>query len=221
MNYLYRNLTLLSRNSRKRVDKKSGRKKPRLNDLDPEIIPAPDYKIVSDSFANISDMNSTLNCSKVITSTPSHTPMNKTPKSILKSHATPKSKKALSFDLKANSDKLVSPIQKLPLGEDLKESFAKDFVRLETTSLDIASGTGNLINCDQPQNTIDLTEVDMDIDIEVDNRWVPGLGFTLNHKKSITNGEWLSSDHINAAMELLKKEIPQCSRVTRCGERAY
>ena len=43
------------------------------------------------------------------------------------------------------------------------------------------------------------------------------MGFTLNHKKSITNGEWLSSDHINAAMELLKKKYPNVAGLQDVG----
>ena len=41
------NLTQLKRNSRSRVDKKSGRKKPRPNDCDIEIVPASDSKVIT------------------------------------------------------------------------------------------------------------------------------------------------------------------------------
>ena len=52
----------------------------------------------------------------------------------------------------------------------------------------------------------------------------------LNHKKSITNGEWLSSYHINAAMELLellllmellKKKYPNAAGLQDVGNVPY
>ena len=54
------NMTQLKRNSRKRVDKKSGRKRPRLNDNElSTILPAPDASILDNSIHG----NSALDCS--------------------------------------------------------------------------------------------------------------------------------------------------------------
>jgi len=50
------NLTQLRRNKRKRADKTSGRKKPRVGDID--IIPAPDAEIVRDVAPNVKLLNS-------------------------------------------------------------------------------------------------------------------------------------------------------------------
>ena len=50
-------LTQLKRNSRKRADKKGGRKRPRINDEISIILPAPDASIFEDSIAEIPQLD--------------------------------------------------------------------------------------------------------------------------------------------------------------------
>jgi hypothetical protein len=58
------NLRLLTKNSRKRVDKKSGKKQPKPNDYEPIVEPAPDSAFVTNTPKTPSSILSTKNTDK-------------------------------------------------------------------------------------------------------------------------------------------------------------
>ena len=95
------NLNKLQKRSRKRADKKSGRKKPRVGDLDnSRIFPASDSILQTLDESNDND-DSCFAIDNFTESTPKHGATCRTPKSILKNNPTDsESRKSLRFEKK-------------------------------------------------------------------------------------------------------------------------
>ena len=143
------NLRTLSKRSLKRSDKKSGRKRPRANDLDPIVIPAPD-SILSSNTENTKAESSGIENDTCFIAEPDMLPTMK-----------PKSKKKLRFNAKAS---------------DIKLPAKKRKIHFETETLEKA----------EP--------------------WVGTL--TMDHKAKILNRQYICSDIIQAAQNILKRQFP-------------
>ena len=197
------NLTQLRKNSRKRVDKKSGRKKPRLNDYD--VIPAADSSFaLNDSKITstpIKDEHATaINISEEPTvSTPKRN-KNTQKKDLLKSTLNREHTRAITFD--TNNNYHTQPVE-LPCNSNQNHisTINPSLINIEDTGSEIC-GTNN-------NNNI------IDIKPSFWQKYSDGTILTDEHlcilqceSHLTTKEKWLCSDIMQAAMTLMKNQYP-------------
>ena len=221
------NLNELRKRSRKKADKKSGRKKPRLGDLDTsKIIPAPDS--ILNTLNNSSDEDFNLSIHHDFTeSTPKQnktTPH--TPKSILKNkiHLTnSESKKSLRFENNFKSKVETSP-------KALNAENCMDKQSIEAKEELILTSEKN----EEVQNVLDeiieippkipkvskeeIVGVDLDLELsrsydqdtpKYECPWIESLLLNQNDKTLLLNYKKLHSGHMEAANIIARKEYPK------------
>ena len=174
------NLSQLRKRSRSKTDKKSGRKKPRIGDLDNTLIaPAPDSIL-----AHIEEQKSDDDFNFSLTeSTPKHVPLTpRTPKSILKKRAIHSdSKKSLTFEPE-QTEKSVEKIEipkMQPVIEDLKIDVEMELSR----------------SFEQEKN-------------ETEHPWIPTLSLSLTDKYLLLHNKKLNSNHMEAVNIITRKQFP-------------
>ncbi|CAG2257782.1 unnamed protein product [Mytilus edulis] len=173
-------LRALSKNSKKKIDKKSGRKQPRANDYGIEFEPAPDSQF---------SINTPLKQKLMTTpSTNGSIKPNKTPK-ISTEFSTPKSKKKLELSV---------------IEEDAGETHIIDEKKNSTEinkSLPVKKRKIDDINLDEMETPTKKTKTLSDL---------PWIGYcSQQHKQNILNNKYLCSDIIISTQNLLKFEFPE------------
>ncbi|CAG2232922.1 unnamed protein product [Mytilus edulis] len=173
-------LRALSKNSKKKIDKKSGRKQPRANDYGIEFEPAPDSQF---------SINTPLKQKLMTTpSTNGSIKPNKTPK-ISTVFSTPKSKKKLELSV---------------IEEDAGETHIIDEKKNSTEinkSLPVKKRKIDDINLDEMETPTKKTKTLSDLP------WVAYC--SQQHKQNILNNNYLCSDIIISTQNLLKFEFPE------------
>ncbi|MCG8048891.1 MAG: Ulp1 family isopeptidase [Candidatus Thiodiazotropha taylori] len=178
-----RNLTSLRRKSRPRADKKSGRKKPRIGDLDNTIVnPASDSILLTTFTEEHSDENPDLRPNVQFTeSTPKNTTKTpRTPKSILKgmqanSNDTESIKKNLRFDSHQTSHEDLNIPETDNKLLDLEMELSRSFGQDECTNKSV---------------------------------WVESLNLYSTEKEQLLNNKKLTSDHMEAINVLARRQFP-------------
>ena len=196
------NLSLLMRKSRKRNDKKSGRKKPRPQDYD--VVPASD--------------------SIVMTSTPSR------PRSVLRKSNTIKGNKHLHFDRSLSPAKSDISLDQKDKPEVCKTQLSPTtphlYCDIKKESQDITGIDENPFSPDIPDlsktspsvpympglnaSIETLTISSSPINYPPTEWWIPELDLRIEDLKILKSSTaWLNDGHMNAALTILKGQFPK------------
>ena len=188
------NLSKLTKKNKKNQDKKSGKKNPRKGDV--EVVPAPD-SICKTSTASLS------------------TPFQ--PNSISKS------KRQINFDLSLTIPKSdlssMSSNQRKDTPKQSKEQLSPTMPHLSPAikierqgitdkiipSPEVTTPSPSSLKLNTPVETIS----DSPINSPLNEKWLPMYGLNLDDLNILLSPtQWLNNDHINVAMQILRKQFP-------------
>ena len=211
------NLSQLKRNSRKRVDKKGGLKKPRTNDY--EVNPAPDSSkvldLTTDSQVNRSvvehDAPQDVSClssadqpatsiTPVISSTPSRV------RSKAKFHVT--------FE-KVTNDLLSDLDTSAPVDISDKKGRKRLSLRKPTKLIDEALDA-DLIDVHSKINQVCTDNQSIEQTSNQRRFWVPAYQLSFQDKFTIQSGKWLDDVVINAAHDMMHEQFPLINGMQHC-----
>jgi hypothetical protein len=174
------NLRALSKNSKKKIDKKSGRKQPRVNDYEIEFEPAPDWTF-------------TLN-------TPLKQNVMKTPSTVGSVKPTPKKMNDLS------TPKSKRKIDLSAIVEEENDTELPDILNVREKIDDINSNKSLPVKKRIIENvTVENNEIEKHKNY-YQQQWI--CYCKIQHKHEILNKEYLCSDVIFSAQNLLKIQFP-------------
>ena len=219
------NLNELRRKSRKKADKKSGRKRPRIGDLDTsKINPAPVSILKTYNESSDDDLNLTSH-NNFTESTPKQVnASHRTSKSILKTpQVNSESKKSLRFE-KTCKSKTKFNIEISPKNSTAKNSHSNE------ASEDLISSSQKIFVSENVSNRFEFPtktsrfqneeainfSLEMELSHSFENEvpvnefpWIDSLLLNHTDKTLILNYKKLHSGHMEAASIIIKKEFPQ------------
>ena len=189
------NLTQLRKRSKKCADKKSGRKRPRLNDIDfDDFAPAPDSRLMDESY--ISDISHFSDFKGI-------TPIKETLKT-----STPQ-----VYTCNSASNNKRSTLKR----NNKYSSTLNSALKTCNRRLDMNSNTGKPMSTPSKSvrfedcinrgfNNTNIREIDSEIVI---NYWIKDLHLTEEDKETILNSQgWLHSQHMEAVNILARQQAP-------------
>ena len=196
------NLRILTKNSRKRVDKKSGKKQPKPNDYEPIVEPAPDSAFVTNTPKTPSSILSTKNTDK---------------KDVHKSsRKTPISKKKLHFNLDTIQEDRSSCSDDFPDLPDLHCPFTPGNKR---PAEDVSTHTPESLPPKKIKLEISAPKIQEHI-LSDTSPWVGSL--TQKDKNIIAGKQWLTSKIIEEVHDILSKQLALINGFqTPCNAPAY